>query len=309
MQRKAISKTETEPLEPRPLAQTISYRKLAYRALHDGGRPSKALTLGDARAFDVCRRRRLRASAFISRTQRGCGQRVRAGGCTHLLRNNFPQTPVNTSDIRQISETRATVEAFLASFAMAPGDDVVSGSPPCSEFSTLGGGMADPGVTKSYSDTTQSEIASLIFDFMRFNRAALPKAIISENVPPLAGAYRPLLEAALDHLRSASEGGQRLPARSPTVCCPLTTTRVAQSRRRVLIVAVRSDVAQVVGLQSDADIFRLLPSPISAPVSIREAFKGLYQTAEHVRPWREAMLSSSSARHGFSASTPTRALP
>ena len=93
---------------------------------------------------------------------------------------------------------------------------------------------------------------------MRFNRAALPKVIISENVPPLAGAYRPLLEAALDHLRFTSEGGPRLYYVAYRVLSA-DDYGVPQSRRRVFIIAVRSDVADAVGLHSDADVFQTFP--------------------------------------------------
>jgi DNA (cytosine-5)-methyltransferase 1 len=64
---------------------------------------------------------------------------------------------------------------------------------------------------------------------------------------------------------------------------------VPQARKRLLIIAVRSDVADAVGMKGDANVLRLFPPPTSAPVSIRHAFRSLHQTKEHVRPWREAM--------------------
>ena len=282
---KAIApKAETE-LAARSAAETIAYRRPEFQPytmadVHEGADARSLLAMsmfagggGSCIGLHLAGFKVVAADEFVPEAAR-------------TYRKNFPQTIVVTSHIRQITATRASVEAFLASFGMAPGDaDVIIGSPPCSEFSSLGGGIADPGITKSYSDTSQTDIASLIFDFVRFNRAALPRVIISENVPPLAGTYRPLLEDALDQLRFTREGGPRLYYVADRV---LTASDygVPQARRRVLILAVRSDVAQAVGLRSDADIFRLFPSPVGAPVSIREGFRGLNQTAEQIRPAR-----------------------
>ena len=209
---------------------------------------------------------------------------------------NFPSTVVDTRDIRKIAESRSAVEAFMAQVGIAPGEpDLVSGSPPCSEFSSAGRGIADPRIARSYSDTSQSGIAGLLFDFMRFNRAALPKVIISENVPPLATTYRPLLEAALDHLRFTSEGGQRLYFVGYRVLSS-DDYAVPQARRRLFVIAVRSDVARAVGLDNDGDLNQLFPPPICAPITIRDAFKGLSQTADQMRPWRQAMRTSALAK-------------
>ena len=62
---------------------------------------------------------------------------------------NFPETVVDTRDIRDIVRDPANVVAFLALLGLVVGAlDLLDGSPPCSEFSTAGNGPAEHGLYK-----------------------------------------------------------------------------------------------------------------------------------------------------------------
>jgi C-5 cytosine-specific DNA methylase len=118
-------------------------------------------------------------------------------------RTNFPDTVLDTRDIREVTADAKTIDAFLAKAGLVAGEfDVLNGSPPCCEFSTAGRGIADPNELRPYSDTKQRGMATLIFDFFKLARRARPRVVIGENVPALAGAkHGAFFESALHTLR------------------------------------------------------------------------------------------------------------
>lgn len=69
---------------------------------------------------------------------------------------------------------------------------------------------------------------------------------------------------------------------------------VPQARERVFYCAVRKDVAEAIGIRTDADIERLFPDPThpdpGTHVSISAALAGLQQTEAEIRPWLRAVL-------------------
>lgn len=207
-------------------------------------------------------------------------------------RANFPDTPVDTRDIREITASRATVATFLAQVSLKPGDiDLLDGSPPCCEFSIAGNGMAGEDVVRPYSDVKQSNIALLAFDFIDLVHYSQPKTVFIENVPGLTFKRSlELFERILHGLRC------RLGARRYFVDWNILSANdfgVAQNRKRVIIVGIREDVAARVGIFSDGQIQEIFPLPTCPGVVVRSALQGLRQTDEDVTPWLKAIAISS----------------
>jgi len=203
--------------------------------------------------------------------------------CTYSA--NFPDTIVDTRDILDIVDTPAAIDGFLAKAGLKRGDlDVLDGSSPCTEFSTAGSGVSDNGGT-----------ASLIFHFCHMARTVMPKVVIGENVSALAkwDKYRPILKAALDTLRYAGNPSRRL-YYVYFVILSAADFGVPQARERVFYIAVRKDVAEAIGIHSDAEILNLFPEPThpdpSTHVNIRTGLAGLQQTESEIRPWLRAAL-------------------
>lgn len=233
----------------------------------------------------------------------GLGVGLHRAGFTVLLANelvreaartyscNFPHVIVDTSDIRMLVTSRQAVEAFLAKAGIHIGlIDLMTGCPPCCEFTPLGGGLCDPTVLRVYSDTRQRGIGLLIFEFFRLVRFALPKTVLLENVPQLATTYGTLLKAALEVLRFTDAGERVYFAAHRVVRADDYGT--PQRRIRLILIAVRVDVAESVGIRSDDDVLRVFPRPTHGPVSVRSALEGLRQTEADVSPWRAAMNAS-----------------
>jgi DNA-cytosine methyltransferase len=198
---------------------------------------------------------------------------------------NFPDTVVDTRDILDIVDIPAAIEGFLAKAGLKRGDlDILDGSSPCTEFSTAGAGV-------SYNGGT----ASLIFHFCHMARTVLPKVVIGENVSALAKweKYQPILHAALDTLRFAGNPSRRLYYVNFKVLLA-ADYGVPQVRERVFYIAIRKDVAEALGIRSDAGIEKLFPVAThpdpTTHVNIRAALAGLQQTESEIRPWLRAAL-------------------
>lgn len=233
----------------------------------------------------------------------GVGFGLHRAGFTVLLANefvseaartyasNFPHVVIDTSDIRMIVASRQAVEAFLAKAGIQVGSiDLMTGCAPCCEYTPLGGGLSDPLLLRVYSDTRQRGIGLLIFDLIRLVRFAMPKTFLSENVPNLASVYRSLLDAALEVLRF-TDAGERVYFAAHRVL-RADDYGTPQRRIRLILIAVRVDVAESVGIRSDDDVLRVFPRPTHGPVSVRSALEGLRQTEADVSPWRAAMNAS-----------------
>jgi DNA-cytosine methyltransferase len=206
---------------------------------------------------------------------------------------NFPETVVDTRDIRDIVCDPARVIAFLAGVGIAVGAlDILDGSPPCSEFSTAGRGAAEPGVMKPYSDRMQKDISFLPFEFARFALIARPKVVIMENVPALASRGKVIFDALIQMLSADYVVASRVLSASDF--------GVPQKRRRLFVLGVRKDVAEVLDIRNELAVSRLFPNPTHTGVTIRDAFADLVQSAEDVRPWlvsaRTTSIGTAAAR-------------
>jgi DNA-cytosine methyltransferase len=191
---------------------------------------------------------------------------------------NFPETHVDTRDIREIIRNPAEVLAFLALIGLAVGVlDILDGSPPCSEFSTAGNGPTEPGVLKAYSDRMQKDISLLPFEFARFALIARPKVVVMENVPALASRGKAIFDSLVEMLRTEYVVASRV--------LSADDYGVPQKRRRLFVLGVRKDVAAALNIKDEFGVSLLLPNPTHTGVTVRDAFTGLEQSAEDVRPW------------------------
>jgi DNA-cytosine methyltransferase len=211
-------------------------------------------------------------------------------------RTNFPDCVVDPRDIREISATDEIVANFLAIAGLKVGElDVLDGSPPCCEFSTAGRGIGDQDVMRHYSDVKQSNIASLPFDLVDLVIKAKPKVFICENVPAFASRGAEVFQRVLRALRFPANGSGRAYYADWAVLSA-SDFGVPQKRQRLVIIGVRKDVGDVIGIDSDEAVRDVFPAPTLVGVSIRSALADLQQTEQDIWPWtRSAMVSASLA--------------
>jgi DNA-cytosine methyltransferase len=206
---------------------------------------------------------------------------------------NFPETIVDTRDIRDLIRDPASVVAFLALVGLVVGAlDILDGSPPCSEFSTAGNGPAEPGVMKAYSDGMQKDISMLPFEFARFALIALPKVVVMENVPALASRGKEIFDGLVGMLSEDYIVASRVLSASDF--------GVPQKRRRLFVLGLRRDVAEAIDIRDESGVSRLFPNPTHTCVTVRDAFADLTQSGEDVRPWivsaRTTTIAAAAAR-------------
>lgn len=172
---------------------------------------------------------------------------------------NWPSTKILAGDVRKL-----TGAEILAAIGKSPGElDILDGSPPCSAFSTAGSRDKGWGKSKVYSDSKQSNVEDLFFEYIRILRDVRPKVFVAENVAGLAkGVAKGYLNEILRELRSS--GYQ--------VSCKILDARwlgVPQSRQRTIFVGIRKD------LWREEYKGKLHPKPISDQVLVSDAISDL----------------------------------
>lgn len=191
---------------------------------------------------------------------------------------NFPDTHLDMRDIRAILSTPNALEEYLSLAGTAPGEpDCFEGSPPCCQFSSVGSGISDQDVMRSYSDTRQKHIATLPHDWAQFALGVNAKTVVMENVPEIMTAGAEILAGVIRVLES-----------NYLVKVEVLAARdfgVPQRRRRAFLIGVRRDVAARLGMSQSEDMLPIFPQPTSHAVSIREAFTDLVQSAKDVLPF------------------------
>jgi DNA (cytosine-5)-methyltransferase 1 len=187
-------------------------------------------------------------------------------------RANFPGTPVDPSDIREISGGHLLrIASDRIGRKLDVGDaDLLEGSPPCSDFSTAGKRNSGWGKTKDYSSTRQ-RVDDLFFEFARIVGDIQPKLIVAENVPGLARGvskgYFKEIHAAL------AEKGYRVKA----AILDASWLGVPQARKRLFFFGVRNDL----------DAEPVFPKPRPYQYTIRDAL-----------PWIDA-VSKGAGTYGY----------
>jgi site-specific DNA-cytosine methylase len=205
-------------------------------------------------------------------------------------RRNNGYTLLERRDIRHVLEEPDGVENLLRKVGLRPGDlDLLDASPPCTEFSLGGSGIGDQSRPKIHGGVKQTHVASLPFEYVRFLHRARPKTSVMENVTGLAIRSPALLGRILDSIRFDS---RRRAYYANWRVLSAADHGVAQDRRRVIILSVRRDVAEMVGICSDEDVLSMFPRPTHGRVSIRSALQGLRQDFDDERPYLTSMRSS-----------------
>ena len=180
----------------------------------------------------------------------------------NTYKSNWPDTEVIGGDIRQIS-------AFdiLNKINKKCGElDIFDGSPPCSAFSTAGARDKNWGKTKKYSDSSQSNVEDLFFEYIRLLRDIQPKCFIAENV---SGLVKGTAKGYFNQIiRAMKECGYK-------VSCRVLDAKflgVPQSRSRTIFIGIRNDLwrREYEGM--------LHPKPKNYIVTLEEAFSGLIFT-------------------------------
>lgn len=180
---------------------------------------------------------------------------------------NWPGTKMLTGDIRDL-----TGQDILNAIEKKPGElDILDGSPPCSAFSTAGRRDKGWGKTKKYSDSHQSNVEDLFFEYIRILRDIRPKMFIAENVSGLAkGKAKGYLNEIIRELRASGYH----------VECKILDAQwlgVPQKRARTIFIGVRNDLFR------DEYKGNLHPKPNSNRPTLREAFSALEFTEEDER--------------------------
>lgn len=192
---------------------------------------------------------------------------------------NFPETFVEHGDFREVANTPDIIDRLLHQGNLSRGElDIFHASPPCAEFSRLGTGPREGGS------------AGLIFDVVTMTQIIRPRILIIENVPELATRHRAYLDAALAQLGYDETGRRLYYVNVDTLNAE--AYGVPQRRRRLFLIAVRADVAGVVGIKSDIDVLLLFPASTHDPITLESAWDGLEQNDWELHPYRRAMMTS-----------------
>jgi len=132
--------------------------------------------------------------------------------------HNHPDVLVWAKDIRNVSTDEVMERLELRQAQL----DLLAGCPPCQGFSTLR--------TLNGAETIEDPRNDLVFEFLRFVKALLPKAVMMENTPGLAKDWR-MTECFRELLDLGYEGDY------PIVNA--VNYGVPQRRRRMILLAGR----------------------------------------------------------------------
>ena len=213
-------------------------------------------------------------------------------------RENYPETHILPGDIKELNG-----KDFLEAAGLQVGEvDILDGSPPCSAFSVAGklshnaneevkidlfgnetvhkvsGKHSDGwGQSKNYSDGKMVEnIEDLFFEFLRVANEIKPKIIIAENVKGLTVG-----EAKKYYLPKILKGFEDI---GYEVCSKVLDSRylgISQTRTRVIFIAVRSDIAEKVGLNF-MTIGNLFPEESKETIPVKDVMVGLQYDKDEV---------------------------
>ena len=178
-------------------------------------------------------------------------------------RANYPETPIDPRDIRQIDPGE-----ILAAIGMRSGElDLLDGSPPCAAFSTSGKREAGWGKVRKYSDTVQ-RTDDLFAEYARILRGLMPRVFVAENVSGLVkGTAKGHFLAILADLKAA---GYRVAAR----LLDAQWLGVPQARQRIFFVGVREDLHREPAF----------PKPLPYRYSVREALPWIRHVSGRTKP-------------------------
>jgi len=181
---------------------------------------------------------------------------------------NFPDTPIDTSDIRSITKNgNEGIINWLKSYNIEVGGyDILDGSPPCSTFSQVGKGEEKSEEKNvKYSDVVQDDIGLLIYEWVTIAKVSLPKICVLENVPEITRSD--IFKYAIKELKSDYKVNWK----------ELTASNfgVPQKRKRLFVFGIRKDVCDRVGIKDEDDILNLYPQTSSYNPTVYDALHDL----------------------------------
>lgn len=168
---------------------------------------------------------------------------------------NHPTTILDGRDIRKIDPCEV-----LKTIGIKPGElDLLDGSPPCCAFSTAGARERGWGKKHKYSETTQSNIEDLFFEYVRFIHTIKPKVFVAENVSGLVkgtaiGYFKMII-------RAMKNEGYNVSARLVNAAY----LGVPQARERLIFIGVRSDLKKP----------PVFPKPLPYSYTVRDALENV----------------------------------
>ena len=202
---------------------------------------------------------------------------------------NYPNTPILPDDIKEL-EGKDLLEVANVGVGEV---DILDGSPPCSAFSMAGavvqgkGHSAGFGQVKKYSDDKKVEnIEDLFFEFIRIAKDIQPKVIVGENVSGLL-----MGEAKIYYSHITAEFGN-IGYNVSSMLLDSSHYGVPQTRKRVIFIAVRKDVTDVIGLTS-LNIAGVFPEKNSEVVTCGKAFEDLNYDEEEIKMLTETFSKGS----------------
>ena len=202
---------------------------------------------------------------------------------------NYPNTPILPDDIKEL-EGKDLLEAANVGVGEV---DILDGSPPCSAFSMAGavvqgkGHSAGFGQVKKYSDDKKVEnIEDLFFEFIRVAKDIQPKVIVGENVSGLL-----MGEAKNYYYKITAEFGN-IGYNVSSMLLDSSHYGVPQTRKRVIFIAVRKDVTDVIGLTS-LNIAGVFPEKNSEVVTCGKAFEDLDYVDTEIKMLTETFTKGS----------------
>jgi DNA (cytosine-5)-methyltransferase 1 len=205
-------------------------------------------------------------------------------------RRNHPSCIIEQRDIREVLSEQGGLDRLLRKACLRPGElDWLDASPPCIEFSLGGGGIGDQTRVKVHGGVQQTHIASLPLDYVKFLHLTMAKVSSMENVLGMQIQSPAFLRRIVRDLRF--DGERRLYYSNWRVLSA-ADFGVAQNRERIIVISVRKDVAERVGIRSDEDVLDVFPRPCSGWVSIRSALEDLKQDFEDERPYLISIRAS-----------------
>ena len=152
---------------------------------------------------------------------------------TDVYKLNFPDTPVITTDIREVN-----AKVIKDITGIDKGElDILDGSPPCTPFSIAGSREKKWGkVYQSTADSREQRSDDLFFEYIRIVKELMPKVFVAENVAGLI-----IGKARIFYFNRIIKNFKQLGYDVEAHLLDASDYGVAQSRRRVIIIGFRKD--------------------------------------------------------------------
>lgn len=162
-----------------------------------------------------------------------------------IYSNNHPYTKLITDNIKNFNPSKMNLGEV----------DILDGSPPCITFSVAK-------ATKRELEIEENPTETLVLDFVRVAKQIKPKICVIENVIQFQNA--PVFNQSISWLEKFGY----------IVNFKILDAQyygVAQRRKRLFIIGIRSDIANRVGILSKEQVLDLFPEPNNNFLTVRDA--------------------------------------